>query len=94
MGGPAGVTDSDLALEGRIGKGTTDPSTFDEEDPTEFGDAEWADAEDVEEQNSSLASSTSFAFSEAAGWLEPTLYVAGAEHEAPDEGEDDWLKRG
>ncbi len=53
------------------------------------------EAEDVvDEGNSFLAPAEGFSFSESAGWLEPTLYVAGAEHEAPEESEDDWLKRG
>jgi hypothetical protein len=82
-----------MALEGRMAGAKSDPATFASEDPIEFDDAEWADAEDVEEENSFLAPAEGFAFADSAGWLEPTLYVAGAEHEAPEESEDDWLTR-
>ena len=82
-----------MALEGRLTSGASDPSSFTAHDATDFDDAEWADAEDVAPESGSLMGTPTGAFSDTAGWLEPTLYVDGAEHEAPDAIEDDWLTR-
>ncbi len=83
-----------LALEGRFASSATDPSTFSEKDATEFVDAEWSDADEIGSEIASIMGvSETGAFSDTGGWLEPTLYVAGAERDAPPATEDDWLVR-